>query len=191
MKATQLLQVMILAAFAGLASVQQTCAQDDEPEITPSLSRLFRDNDFVVLAEWVESSKPDDKDDSGFTVYKVKKITQNFKEKVKAGDEAAVSTYRKGKAGELVVLAGYVSNVAGGKILWDHHDRITSAALRYATEAPSPRGTTPEKWVKYFGKSHRNSDPVIANDAGQRFAIAPFKDIAKAAEKMSRDDVRK
>lgn len=191
MKATQLLQVVMLAAFAGFASAGRACAQDDEPEITPSLARLFRDNDFVVLAEWVKSSKPESKDDFGITAYKVKQIAQNFKETVRAGDEAIVSGDRMGKAGEVVVLSGYVSNLAGRRILWDHADRITPAAFKYATEAPSPRGTPPEKWLKYFGDFIHDSDPVIATDACQRFAMAPFKDFTKAAQKMSRADVRK
>ena len=100
MKSLHLFVLFFLAAASGILPVSEACAEDKEEESIPSLAGLFDDNDFVVLAEWVKSSKPEDKDDSGLTVYRIRKIAQNFRQKIKTGDEAFVFGYKKGKAGD-------------------------------------------------------------------------------------------
>ncbi|MCY2964225.1 MAG: hypothetical protein NT069_11425 [Planctomycetota bacterium] len=197
--------------FASLPSAT-ACPFCASPSLT--LAEQLAKSDAAVLVQWVSAEMPD-KESIGSTTYAIVDVARapgkpaaalsdkpksKFTEKALAGEKPAlpkalekgkkitVDRYREGKAGDLSILLG--SATQSGGIEWGNPLEVTESMYQYMIQAPSPE-TAPEKRLAYFVKFLETGDPVIAGDAYQEFANAPYKDIVALTEKFPREKLRK
>lgn len=161
----------------------QACPFCSAPSLT--LSEQLAQSDAAVLVQWVDGTKPEEKQ-AGRTVYEVREILRNPRKQLKKGDRITLDRYRAGRTGDLFLLMGNTSAV----IEWGSPLEVTEASYQYIAQAPSPEAPT-SKRLAYFMQFLEYPDQLVSNDAYAEFANAPYEDITPLAKKMPREKIRK
>ncbi|MDA0588758.1 MAG: hypothetical protein O2820_19395 [Planctomycetota bacterium] len=181
----KLLTAPLAAALSAAVFVSQAlaCPSCSFPSLT--LAESLAQTDAAVLVQWASGTKPTE-ESAGNTVYEVKQIMRNHKDKLKIGDQITLPRYRASQVGDLFVLMGS----SGTTLEWGSPLEVTETAFNYISQAPSPEVPT-SKRLEYYARFLEYSDAMIANDAYGEFANSPYKDVALAAQKLPREKVRK
>ncbi len=172
----------LIVCSAGLPSVG-ACPFCSAPMLT--LSEQLAQSDVVVLAQWVEATKPTEKK-TGNTTYEIRQVVRGSKELRKESNRIKLARYRVGKIGDLFMLMGSKGTV----IEWSRPLEVTETSFNYIVQAPSPE-SPPEKRLAYFAKFLEFPDSLVANDAYGEFATARYEDITPLAKMLPRKKVRK
>lgn len=210
--AAALVSALLIAAAGSLSlPAAAACPFCSAPMLT--LAEQIAKSDAAVLVQWVSAEMPD-KESVGSTTYAIVEVarspgkgpapkknpvdgesspperaaTSSTLKSLEKGKRVTIDRHRAGKAGDLSILLGSLTQ--SGAIEWGNPMEVTESLYQYMIQAPSPE-TAPEKRLAYFLKFLEAADPVIAGDAYQEFANAPYKDITALAEKMPREKIRK
>ena len=175
----------LAAAMSAAVFMSQAlaCPSCSFPSLT--LAESLAQTDAAVLVQWASGTKPTE-ESAGNTVYEVKQIMRNHKDKLKVGDQITLPRYRASQVGDLFVLMGS----SGTTLEWGSPLEVTETAFNYISQAPSPEVPT-SKRLEYYARFLEYSDAMIANDAYGEFANSPYNDVALAAQKLPREKVRK
>lgn len=181
-----LTSVASLIAFVVLASIgANACPFCSAPSLT--LSEQIAQADTVVLVKWIggEAAKISDTGSTEFEVVEV--VHQPNDGKLAKGGKINLIRYRSGKPGDQFMLFGTKIDAATE---WGSPLEVTKTAFQYIKDTPKP-GLPAGERLPYFIKYLEASDRMIADDAFGEFANAAYADVAKLADKLPRDQLRK
>jgi len=194
----------------GLASALAACPFCAAPMLT--YSEQMAKSDAAVLVQWVSAVEPE-KDSIGSTTYSIVEVAvapgtrpappaegvplegeekpapkPKLAKPLAKGQKITIERHREGKPGDLSLLLG--SLTATGAVEWGNPLEVTEGLYQYMRQAPSPETASTAR-LTYFLKFLESADPLIAGDAYQEFANAPYKDITQIADKMPREKLKK
>lgn len=197
--------LIALALCAALVAVRASACPNCGPP-RPALSEQIAEADTVVLIRWVAAQKPPERDPAGgvpefpaedaspsevgSTTYEIVRVAKGGDETVRPGGRIELVKYRSGKPGDLYLLTGARRQTAAGRVDWDFPVEITEAGFAYLEKAPSPDLPSGQR-LAYFLKYLEFPDPLVAADAFQEFANAPYEDLHPLVDQMPRDRLRK
>ncbi|QDT37103.1 hypothetical protein [Stratiformator vulcanicus] len=167
----------LFSAYVGVRDAI-ACPFCQAPALT--LTEQICESDVVLLAEWVDATKPEaDGSVKAATRFEVKAVVKgDFQPK----QILQLAGYQPGDPNQLFLMTGYKAEL----IEWDLPLEITQAAFDYVKAAPDPDQPTAER-LEYFVKYLEHADDLVATDAYGEFANAPFDDIAKVSSKLPKD----
>lgn len=161
------------------------CPFCSAPSLT--LSEQVAQADAVILVKWV-SGEPAKLSDAGSTEFEVVEVVQQPDNgKLAKGGKINLIRYRASKPGDQFMLFGTKVESA---IEWGSPMEVTKTAFQYIKDTPKP-GLNAGDRLPYFIKYLETSDRMIADDAFGEFANAAYADVAKLADKLPRDQLRK
>jgi hypothetical protein len=181
----------ILALMAGLALLTlpsppaQACPFCSEPMLT--LAEQLAKADAAVLVEWISAEMPTQAK-PGHTVWKIVEIPKASGASLVKDRPITLDRFRAGTPGDRALVFG--SRLKEDQIEWGSPLDVTPAAYDYIVEAPAP-GATPEQRLRYFVKFLEHQDAMVASDAYQEFASAPYKDVVLITRELPRDKLRR
>ncbi|MEX1095919.1 MAG: hypothetical protein WED34_07710 [Planctomycetales bacterium] len=199
--------VVIPALVVGLAIVERAGACPNCGPPKPALSQQMADADAVVLVQWIAARKPPEDDapaasersfppefpagdpasaDVGSTTYEIVRAARGESAAIRPGGRIELVRYRPGKKGGLFLLMG----IQGTTLEWDVPVEISAAGFAYLEQSPAPDAPAAQR-LEYFLKYLEFPDPLVAADAFQEFANAPYKDMLPLVDKMPRERLRK
>jgi len=177
---------VVVLMVAGLGTTASACPICGQPTVT--LSERYARAEAALLVSWVSAKTAAD---GGFdtSTYEIVEVSRAGDGTWKKGDRLTVDGYHEGKRGSLVLLMG--NKTESGKIKWDHPPvDVSETSYQYVVQAPSPEIATTKR-LGYFFRFLEYPDSTIANDAFAEFVNAPADDIAAAADKFSREKLRR
>lgn len=173
----------------------------------PSLADQIAEADAVVLVRWVSARKPPERRDDaaggdtfpdefpaadaspaeiGSTSYEIVRVAKAASETVRPGGRIEIVRYRPGKPGDLFLLMGKRETT----LVWETPIEISKAGFAYIEQAPA-QDVPARQRLEYFLKYLEFPDPLVAADAFQEFANAPYENLAPLVDQMPRERLRK
>lgn len=177
------LVILSVAMTLGSPRSGMACPFCSAPSLT--LSEQIAQSDAVLLVEWSTGLQAKGKS-PGNTDYKVSKIAKVPSGALKVGDQVKLVRYRAAKKGDLFLLLGNQAK----SLEWGSPIEVSAASFSYLEKLPAPDESI-EKRLSFYLKYLEFPDPLVSNDAYAEFANAPYKDIAKLADKLPRERLRK
>jgi len=201
--------LVLLAGLISTPSAAMACPAC-QTVLTPTWSERFAQSDVALLTRWKSARKSgtNTENDAGkkkpaTSTFEVLQIARDADERFKTGQTLTLSKFIDGEVGELFLLTGQQAKSDNNnrqpksstddeqsRIDWDDPAAISEAAYFYITQAPSPEEPGPKR-LKYFLKFFEFPDPLVADDAYNEFAKAPFKDVKAAADAFPRKKLRR
>ncbi|MBW3539209.1 MAG: hypothetical protein KY476_02970 [Planctomycetes bacterium] len=194
---------LTLVVIAGRALACPFCSA---PSLT--LTEQVAQSDAVVLVTWVDATRPAPPATTSVgsgdgeaavatattasgspmaeTIFAVEKVVKYAGEAPKKGARIALPRYLAAKKGDLFLLMGN----KGTSIDWATPLEVSQTSFEYIAGAPAPEDPVAQR-LEYFLEYLEFPDQLVANDAYGEFANAPYEDIAKLADKMPRERIRK
>lgn len=178
--------MVVTVATAGLVPMQtRACEICGQPTLT--LADRIGAADVAVLAKWV-SARAEKGNQGAVSVFEVVDAVEGSADVAQAGKTVTLPGFHGGEKGSLRLLTADVEE--GQKIRWGEPLEITEACWKYAIEAPDPDSDWSERLLYYF-QFLEHADVLIANDAHAEIVNAPTDDIARAAEELGPDRIRR
>ncbi|MGQ0633837.1 MAG: hypothetical protein ACT4QC_04445 [Planctomycetaceae bacterium] len=177
--------VACLALWGPATRLARACPFCSEPMLT--LAEQFAKADAAVLVEWVSAEMPK-QEKPGHTVWKIVQAAKAPSASIAKGREITLDRFRAGKPGDRALVFG--SRLKEDQIEWGVPLDISADAYGYVVQAPAP-GASPEQRLGFYVKFLEHPDGMIAGDAYQEFANAPYKDILLVAKDLPRDKLRR
>jgi hypothetical protein len=174
-----------LATVAFVHSPTRACEICGQPTLT--LADRIGQADLAVLAKWV-SARAEKGDQGAVSVFEVVDAVEGSADVAQVGKTVSLPGFHGGEKGALRLLTADVEE--GKKIRWGEPLEITEACWKYAIEAPDPDTDWSERLLYYF-QFLEHADVLIANDAHAEIVNAPTDDIARAAEELGPDRIRR
>jgi hypothetical protein len=176
--------VMTLAAGGTLLSgaVALACPFCDAPAQT--LSEETASADAVVLAKLIKEAPPvtDPSDpNSGNATFQVIDVLRG---KERLGEAKEVQAIYFGEANKEQVFL--ISGLGADKLDWTTPLPLSDAAVDYVRKLPAVPASGVERLV-FFQDYLENDDPLLAQDAYDEFARAPYEDVLALGPKMQHD----
>lgn len=154
------------------------------PKLT--LSERIEQSDVAVLARFVGSVEKTEKS-SGSAVYELREILRNRKEHVRSGDRLVRPQESDAESGDAFLLTGVQD---GREFEWAPPVKISVEGISYLQHIPRKDVPTAER-LPYFLKFLESSDPIVSVDAYSEFSEADYEEVAKLADRFSREKLRK
>lgn len=174
---------VLVGAFA--LPLADACPFCSEPMLT--MGEQYSKADAAVLAAWVSAELPTT-DKPGSTTWEIVEAPKAPQETIAKGKKLTLERFRAGKAGDRAIVFG--SKLGGDKIEWGSPLEISEAGYEYVVKSPAPTAP-PATRLKFYIDYLEHEDPMVAGDAYQEFANAPYKDILLVRESLPRDKLRK
>lgn len=169
----------------------------------PALVEQIDEADAVVLVRWVSAVKPRERADDetfpaefpvgesspaeiGSTSYEIVRVAKADSETIGPGGRIEMVRFRPGKPDDLFLLMGK----RGVSLEWETPIEISEAGFAYIENAPAQDVPTRQR-LEYYLKYLEFPDPLVAADAFQEFANAPYEDLEPLIDRMPRERLRK
>jgi hypothetical protein len=149
----------------------------------PTLAQRRERADVVVLAEAVSAAE------AGKTSVKLH-IVAPLQIDLKGGDTVELPLDMTAKSGSLVLLFG--ENIGAGdstERTW-HAVGVNEASYAYFARCPALKTPNVER-LRYFARYLEHADPLVAVDAYLEFGHAPFEDVARVADVLDGQKMRR
>ena len=179
---TVVLSVVVMSLLApSLAVACPFCSAQSQ-----TLSEEIASMDTVVVAKLVEAPNPDAKDeDLGRAMFEVTDILVGVPS-VKKGDRLETIYFGSAKPGANFLVMG----VDPPKIAWSTPLQLSDRAKQYVKkliDLPDAGATR----LKYFQKFLEDKDELLARDAYDEFARAPYADVIALKDQMDHQQIVK
>lgn len=138
--------------------------------------------DAVAIATLESDSK---EDIDGPAVFKITKVLRGEK-LLTVGQEIEASYYGPGKTNKKFLLMG----VDPRKLLWSSPLALSAAAEKYMEEIHK-LPEDPIARLDFYQQHFEHSDSLLAKDAYDEFALAPYADVIRLKDKMNREQLLK
>lgn len=186
-----LVRLLLVVAFACAASLAAACPFCSVESRT--LTEEIESSTASVLAQLVAEAAPVPEDadneqaaanpDSGKATFKVLEVVRG-NDRVKAGDEIKVVYFGENEQDRTFFISGV--GVENDALEWLTPLPLSEAAVEYVRKLPTVPRTGGER-LRYFQEYLENGDPLLAQDAYDEFARAPYAEVHELKGHMYHD----
>ncbi len=174
---------VVLCAGAVLATACPFCSVESR-----TLTEEINASEAVVLAKLVAEAPPlvnnDDEDpDSGKATFEVVDVLRGDN-RVKQGDTIKVVYFGEGERDKEFMISGFA--IENDAIEWTTPLPLSAPAIAYIRQLPAVPAAGVERLL-FFQEYLENDDPLLAQDAYDEFARAPYAELHELEGHMHHD----
>lgn len=175
---------IVVSATAALAGACPFCNVESR-----TLTEEITGADAVVLAKLVAEAPPvteadADDPDAGKATFEVVGVLGG--DRVKPGEKIRVVYFGENERDKTFMISGIA--VENDAIEWTTPLPLSAAALEYVQKIPTIPATGGER-LEFFQTYLENADPLLAQDAYDEFARAPYQALHDLAPQMHREQL--
>ena len=179
----RLLCTIALVAAVWAVAAQSLVACPFCTALGPTLAQRRQRADVVALAEVVAAA------DAGRATVKLHAVSPP-QDQLKPGGTVELSLDMAAKPGGLVLLFGEnIGDAATHERSW-HAASVNESSYGYFARSPDLKAPSVER-LRYFARYLEHADPLVAEDAYLEFGHAPFEDVARVADALDGQKLRR
>jgi hypothetical protein len=174
---------LVVLALGTLWSPQAAMACPFCTAISQTFRQEFADTDAIIFVESAdgplpEGSTPDERPYRVIEVFKGEHL-------MKVGDIVASRYYSQTKSGQRFLLQGF----DGPPMLWTSPQPLNERTEAYIRTVLSLPKDDAKAQLTFFQKHLYDEEPILARDAYDEFALAPYTDLLKIKDQLDVDQL--
>lgn len=175
--------LLALAAILLVVGTQSLFACPFCTALGPTLAQRRQRADVMALAEVIAAP------DKGPATVRLHKVSPAQKD-LETGRSLALSLDVTAQPGDLLLLFGEVAEAGTGTQRTWHAVRVNETSYGYFARSPDLKTPNVER-LRYFARYLEHADPLVADDAYLEFGHAAFEDVAKLADALDGQKMRR
>jgi hypothetical protein len=160
-----------------------------------TLTEEINSSDATVLAKLIADAPPQEFDlpetegfgpsdpDAGKATFQIEEVLSG-QDRVKSGEEIKVVYFGEGEREKTFLISGI--RVEDGALEWTTPLPLSATAIDYIRKLPGIAAAGAER-LRFFQEYLENDDPLLAQDAYDEFARAPYSDVIQLKDHMYHD----
>lgn len=179
--ATASLATSITAACPFCSVESRTLTEEIDSSTASVLAQLV--SEAAPVGDNAESELANDDPDSGKATFKIVEVIRGD-DRVKAGDEIKVVYFGEDEKDRTFFISGV--GVENDALEWLTPLPLGETAIEYIRKLPTIAAKGGER-LQFFQEYLENADPLLAQDAYDEFARAPYHDVKELKDHMYHD----